>query len=247
MNAATSDANTLFFESLVRGYVDENPRFVRRDWLATELDEKLREQGKSFVLLIGEFGAGKSSFIAQLAHDHPEWLRYFIRRDQRAVLADVSDKFLLLRIGYQLAARRPELFTSDALRMSISQKIGEVANQGEVVGAEFKRLTVSPFFQRVLEIEQQVHQNNGRVVGLRIENLFVEPRLLAAEDLKIGATVLRYLRIRQIVPGDFGGSRRRPRFERYRGFRQRKALREELRQCVGFETDGRWALCNRRD
>ena len=30
-------------------------------------------------------------------------------------------------------------------------------------------------------------------------------------------------------------------------FRQRKAVREELRQCDGFETDGRWGLCNRRD
>src|SRR6476620_6305659 len=64
---------------------------------------------------------------------------------------------------------------------------------------------------------------------------------------QIGAAVLRYLRIPPIVPCDFGGSRRRPRFEGYRGFRQRKAMREELRQCDGFETDGRRSLCNRRD
>jgi hypothetical protein len=52
----------------------------------------------------------KSAFMAQRAHDHSEWLRYFIRRDQRSVLADVSDKSVLLRIGYQLAARHPHLF-----------------------------------------------------------------------------------------------------------------------------------------
>ena len=31
------------------------------------------------------------------------------------------------------------------------------------------------------------------------------------------------------------------------GFRQRKAVCEELRKCDGFETDGGWGLCNRRD
>src|SRR5262249_16348939 len=67
------------------------------------------------------------------------------------------------------------------------------------------------------------------------------------ERWQIGGAVLRYLRIRPLVPCDFDGSRRRPRFEGYRDFRQRKALRKELRQCAGFETDGRWGLCNCRD
>ena len=51
---------------------------------------------------------------------------------------------------------------------------------------------------------------------------------------QIGAAVLRYLRIRPVVSCNFGGSRRRPRFERHRGFRQRKAVREELWQCAGL-------------
>jgi hypothetical protein len=182
MTAVTPEANTLFFETFVRAYVG-NRRFVRRDWLAQELDAKLQQQGKRFILLVAEPGAGKSTFMAQLAHDRPEWLRYFIRRDQRSVLADVSDKSLLLRIGYQLAARHPELFTPEGLRLSISQKIGEVAYQGEAVGAEVKRLIASPFYQSVLEIEQQVRKAHGRVVGLRVEDLIIEPRLLSTEDL----------------------------------------------------------------
>jgi hypothetical protein len=96
------EADDLFFAGLVRGYVEQNRRFVRRDWLAAQLDEKLREPGKRFVLLTAEPGAGKSVFMAQLAHDHPDWLRYFIRATS-ALLSDVSDKSLLLRIGYQLA------------------------------------------------------------------------------------------------------------------------------------------------
>jgi hypothetical protein len=51
-------------------------------------------------------------------------------------------------------------------------------------------------------------------------------------DLSDGELGPRCLRIRPVVPCDFSGSWRRPRFEGQRGFRQRKAVREELRQCA---------------
>jgi len=177
--------NELFFETLVRGYVDveKDQRFIRREWLAKELDAKLAEAGSRFVLLTAEPGAGKSAFMAQLAHDHAEWLRYFIRRDQCSLLADVSDKSFLLRIGYQLAALHPELFSQQELRLSVEQHIGQVAAKAEVVGAEVGRLVASPFYQKVLEIEQHVEANQGKVVGLRVEELVAEARLLPAEDL----------------------------------------------------------------
>ena len=53
-------------------------------------------------------------------------------------------------------------------------------------------------------------------------------------DGKLGARFYVICEFRPIVSCDFGGSRRRPRFEGYRGFCQRQAVREELRQCVGF-------------
>jgi hypothetical protein len=178
-----SELDDLYFDALVRRYVEENRCFVQRDWLAAQLDEKLREPEKRFVLLTAEPGAGKTVFMAQLAHDHPDWLRYFNRRDQRSVLSDVSDKSLLLRIGYQLAALRPELFFQDQLRVSVEQRIGQIAQEGEAVGAEVKRLTASPFYQKILQIEQQVQTNQGKIIGLRVEELVIETRLLSAEDL----------------------------------------------------------------
>jgi len=55
----------LFFDALVRGYVDErNARFVRPDWLASKLDEKLKEAGRRFILLTADPGAGKNAFMA---------------------------------------------------------------------------------------------------------------------------------------------------------------------------------------
>lgn len=90
----TRPGDDLFFDALVRNYVERNPRFVRRGWLAEELDEQLKKPDTQFVLLTAEPGVGKTAFMAQLACDHPDWLRYFIRRDQRSALADVSDKSL---------------------------------------------------------------------------------------------------------------------------------------------------------
>ena len=192
----------LFFDTLVSGYVDvtKHPRFLRREWLAEGLDGKLAKGRHRFVLLTAEPGAGKSVFMAQLAHDHPEWLRYFIRRDQRSVLADVSDRSLLLRVGYQFAALHPELFTQEQLNLSVAQHIGRVGKAGKVVGAEVKRLVASPFYQKVIEIEQHVQANGGRVVGLRVEELFVEPRLLPAEDLLYLALIHPALSLQRIDP-----------------------------------------------
>ena len=58
-----------------------------------------------------------------------------------------------------------------------------MAEQGEAVGAEVKRLTASPFYQKILQIEQHVQANQGKVIGLRVEELVIETRLLSVEDL----------------------------------------------------------------
>lgn len=201
MSTAASSGD-LFFNSLIQGYVEQNTRFVRRDWLAKQLDQKLAEPGKHFVLLAAAPGAGKSTFMAQLAHDHPDWLRYFIRRDQREVLADVSRKSFLLRIGYQLAARHPELFSHEQIRISVSQRIGQVMDDGEVLGAEVRRLIASPFYQKILEIQQHVQMTSGQVIGLRIDELVVDPQLISEEDLFHLAIINPARVLERIAPGN---------------------------------------------
>ena len=99
----------LFFRATVDSYVG-TPRFVRRDWLAAEVMEHLEDPDCRFVLLTGEPGVGKSTFAAQLAHDHSTWPVYFMRRDQRTHLQDASAHSFLHSIGYQLAVHYPELF-----------------------------------------------------------------------------------------------------------------------------------------
>lgn len=180
--SATSD--NLFFRAIVDGYVTNNPCFLRRDWLAEEVAARMAEPDCRFVFLTAEPGVGKSTFMAQLAADHPSWLRYFIRRDQRTPLGDVGAKSFLLRIGYQLAALHPDLFTQEGIQLSVEQRIGEVEAKGEVVGAEVKRILATPFFAKAVEIRQHVQRNAGRIVGLKLEELVIETRQLDAGDLQ---------------------------------------------------------------
>jgi hypothetical protein len=85
MSRSESAPHDLFFSATVRSYI-ENPRFLRRDWLAAEVDARLSIPDCRFVHVTAEPGAGKSTFMAQLAHDHANWPVYFIRRDQRTPL-----------------------------------------------------------------------------------------------------------------------------------------------------------------
>jgi hypothetical protein len=185
--AVASDAETaepdLFFAATTSAYVD-HPRFVRRDWLATELDTRLSAPNCHFVLLPAAPGAGKSTFLAQLAQDHRDWPVYFIRRDQRTTLGDVSARSFLIHIGYQLAALHPELFAPEHVRLEVEQRVGATSASSEVVGAEIDRVLASPFYRAVLEIRQQVEVNLGSTVGLRVKEWVVDPRLLPLADLQ---------------------------------------------------------------
>lgn len=189
----------LFFSSMIQRYLD-NPRFVRREWLAAEITQHFADSLHPFVLLTAEPGFGKSAFLAQLADDHPNWLRYFIRRDQRTVLADVSARSFLLRLGYQLAARYPEIFEHDTLQATVEQQVGAVKKGGLLVGAEIDRLTVSPFSSNVLKIQQKIDTVSGEVRGLHVHELIEDLRQIDTADLLHMALLAPAQRLQQLQP-----------------------------------------------
>lgn len=179
----------LFNRATVVRYVGV-PRFIRRDWLAAEIADRLDDPSIRVVLLTGEPGSGKSSLVAQLAADHPRWPVYFLRRDQRAALEDASAKSFLLRIGLQLAAARPELFSTEQVRLVVEQRVGEIEQGGSAVAAEVRRILASPFHLAVIQIQQTVVGHaHGEAVGLRVGELVSDPRLLGVEDLAAMALV----------------------------------------------------------
>ncbi|CAM5328871.1 ATP-binding protein [Streptomyces avidinii] len=166
------------FEDLVRART--GPEFIERRWL----HERIEQAHGSHVLVTGEPGAGKTSLLAGLARSHPEWLRYFARRDSRTALAGGDVQSFLLEIGHQLARRRPELFRPQRLEVVVRQHIDTVLPDGSVVGIRIEDLSVSPFHRTAsLYLDQQVTEVAGTVSGIEIGTAGLEPRLLEPANL----------------------------------------------------------------
>jgi hypothetical protein len=178
----------IWFRSVVISYT-ERRRFIRRPWLTAELEALLADPQCRLVLLTGEPGIGKSAFIAQVAQEHETWAVYFNRRDQRIQLADGSAKSMLLRIGLQLATAFPALFDTEQVRLTVQQRVGELAADSQLVAAEVDRIVSSPFHQIILEISQTISRLHGGVVGLRAHEWITEPRLIDVPDLAAMALI----------------------------------------------------------
>jgi hypothetical protein len=173
----------LFFRSIVRNYI-EAPRFLRRDWLAQDLEACFARPGCRFAVLAAEPGAGMSAFVAQLASDHEDWLVFFIRQDQRTSLGEIGVRSFLLRTGLQLAAVRPELFALEQIRIEVEQRIGAVEEGAAVVAAKIRTMIATPFHQSVLRIKQEIEQARGSVGGILIDEWITDPSLIAVDDLQ---------------------------------------------------------------
>jgi hypothetical protein len=175
-------APELFQESVVSAYVDA-PRFLERPWLESKAENALAQPACRFLLITAEPGAGKSALMAGLARRHPQWPRYFIRRDQLTPFGNAGVRDFLLTIGLQLAASYPAAFQRQHLRTVIEQRLGSLEAGAEAVGAQVDRMLASPFFQAVLEIHQQVEVAGGKLIGLRVGEWVADPHLIPLSDL----------------------------------------------------------------
>jgi hypothetical protein len=180
------------FESLVREYVNE-PYYLERPWLIQAVETAIADPACRFALLVAPPGAGKTAFAAGLAARRPDWIRYFIRRDQRTRLSDTGAVPFLLRVGYQLAWFYPELFlpedsTLRTLGVDIKSdvQVNFLAPGSKVVGIHIGRFHGSPFQKFVHELRQSERQAGG-IYGVEIGEILVDPYQMNLQNLQYSA------------------------------------------------------------
>jgi tetratricopeptide (TPR) repeat protein len=158
--------------------------FVGREWLVEQVQALLDDPGCRFVVLTGGPGVGKTAFLAHLAATHPQWPRYFIRRDSKDLIRPGDANTFLLTIGGQLATLYPSLFYPEILEVVVHQRIGKVKSGGEATAVRIKELHASPFYRVALLAEQEIRQVAGKAVAVEIGRLVSEPRLVQMQDLQ---------------------------------------------------------------
>jgi hypothetical protein len=169
------------FNDLIQGYSQD---FVGRRWLIDQIGALLDEPGCRFIVLTGGAGVGKSAVMAHLAATNPQWLRYFIRRDNRYLLRPSDAKTFYLTIGGQLASLRPGLFEPAKLEIVARQRIGSVETGGAAVGVRIEELRASPFYSVSIQADQEIKRLAGKAAAVEIGRLITETRLLTLEDLQ---------------------------------------------------------------
>jgi hypothetical protein len=172
----------IFYKPLIRHYVD-SPYFIERKGLFSTVEAHLSNVDHRFLLLTAEPGAGKTAFMAGLAHQNPRWLRYFIRRDSQTPLSSGDARTFLFAIGHQLASIYPSLFYPDKLEVVVKQEMYRIDPAGKCLGITVDDLKVSPFYKTALKVEQKVQIIAGELEGISIKNMVAEPRLLELGNL----------------------------------------------------------------
>ncbi|WP_354644650.1 hypothetical protein [Kitasatospora camelliae] len=173
----------LFSTALISRYLDEP--FIRRIWLAEQIEAHFGPSPCRLVLVTGAAGVGKSALAAWMTKRHDVSPRYFIRVDSRTRHRSGGITDLLTSLGRQLAALRPDLFADAQPLIEIETHIGEVAEGGGHVALRARRLIANPFKKTVaVRITQRVERVRGEVTGIDADEVVADAEMIVPEQLQ---------------------------------------------------------------
>lgn len=179
--------------------------FVGREWLVEEVTKFRDDPERRHLLIVGEPGGGKSSFLAYLAETWNCPL-YFIRADNVSSVASTDPRSFLISLGAQLHEKYgPDIFDDgESVRTSVT--VGLAEGEAEVVGRFIKELrTPLPFLtpkKREVQVSVTEARDEGRVVGEYVERLVVSAHTLDPVTLLHIAVLGPVKKIGELYPNE---------------------------------------------
>jgi WD40 repeat protein len=178
--------------------------FVGRQWLVKKVEQFRDSEAGRHLIIVGEPGSGKSTFMAYLAEcwNCP---RHFIRADNIGGVTGVDPRAFLLSMGAQLYQKYGREIFEQGNSTKTRVKVGLAKDQAEVVGRLVEELYTLPFLpQQQSEVQVQVVAATGesRVVGERVKRM-IDVTLALEESTLLHVAVIQPLqRIEELYPDE---------------------------------------------
>jgi len=182
-----------------------NPQnFVGRKWLIEEATSFRDDKDRRSLIIVGEPGSGKSSFLAYLA-EFWNCPRHFIRVDNRSGVTGVDARAFLISLSSQLYEKYgPDIFER-GISGHIQVAVGWAKDQAEVVGRFIDELYTLPFLPLQgdeVQVKVGVATGRSKVFGERVRRLIDVTLALDALTLLHVALINPLGKVQQLHPDE---------------------------------------------
>jgi tetratricopeptide (TPR) repeat protein len=176
-----------------------------RIWLDDAVEQFLADESRRHLVLLGEPGVGKTTYLAHLA-DKYQCPRFFHRVGQELEggVAGGDPAAFLVSIGQQLGQKYGASVFGEALVIMGEVAVDRGREHAEAVGVEVEEAYLSPF--RRLMVEGLVHAGEiaggARLAGVRIRRIYDSVLLLPLPTLVHEALLAPLTRIAELYPDE---------------------------------------------
>ncbi|MFS0517803.1 hypothetical protein ACEYW6_24240 [Nostoc sp. UIC 10607] len=193
---------TTYEDSITRFYNPDDKFFVERVWLVKKIEQFKQNPKGRHLIIVGEPGSGKSTFMAYLAQ-YWNCPRHFIRVENKSDASDVDTRSFLVSLGAQLYQK----YGQDIFDQNISDtivKVNNITDNTEIVGRSTKESYTLPFLPLKGNVLVEANQVSGhsKVTGEQIGKRLDSSKQLDESTLLHVAVLDPIRKIQEIYPDE---------------------------------------------
>jgi DNA polymerase III delta prime subunit len=193
---------TTYEDSITRFYNPDDKFFVERVWLVKKIEQFKQNPKGRHLIIVGEPGSGKSTFMAYLAQ-YWNCPRHFIRVENKSDASDVDTRSFLVSLGAQLYQK----YGQDIFDQNISDttvRVNNITENTEIVGRFTKESYTLPFLPKKVNVLVEANQVSGhsKVTGEKIGKQLDSSKQLDESTLLHVAVLDPIRKIQEIYPDE---------------------------------------------